>query len=157
MCASIRRPEKGEGHGTSTPPRAPIFARDTANYELHESVARRKRDHLIEKKLPSAYAGTGLADWLAKNAVDTLSVTGYMTHNCVASTVIHALHAGLAVEVLSDATGSLPCRAGRCTATTSSPRTRKRSSLPGERGSLSAVPAGRRSSSRCSCGRRRRS
>jgi nicotinamidase-related amidase len=100
------------------PPGAPIFARDSVYYELHESVARRKRDYLIEKKLPSAYAGTDLADWLAKNAVDTLSVAGYMTHNCVASTVIHALHAGLAVEVLSDATGSLPYanRAGRASA-----------------------------------------
>ena len=100
------------------PPGAPIFARDTPMYELHESVARRKRDHLIEKKLPSCFAGTDLADWIAKNGIDTLSVVGYMTHNCVASTVFHALHAGMAVEVLSDATGSLPYknRSGRTSA-----------------------------------------
>ena len=31
-----------------------------------------------------------------------------MTHNCDAATIFHASHAGLKVEVLEDATGSLP-------------------------------------------------
>jgi hypothetical protein len=40
-----------------------------------------------------------------------------MTHNCVDATVKHALHAGLAVECLADATGSLSYanRAGSAT------------------------------------------
>ena len=41
-------------------------------------------------------------------AVDTVTVAGYMTHNCVLSTIIHALHMGFAVEFLSDAAGSIP-------------------------------------------------
>ena len=91
----------------TAPAGAPIFNKGTPGWELHEVVASRPRDHYVEKALPSAYAGTDLADWLREQRIDTLSVTGYMTHNCVDSTVKQALHSGLAVEVLYDATGSL--------------------------------------------------
>lgn len=63
--------------------------------------------HCFQKKLPSAFAATGLAEWLAGNKIDTLAVSGYMTHNCVDSTIKHAFHSGLAVEYLADASGSL--------------------------------------------------
>lgn len=92
----------------TAPGGAPIFDKGTHGWHLHEVVACRPHDHYIEKFLPSAFAGTGLADWLAEHGIDTLTVVGYMTHNCVASTVMQALHAGLAVEVLHDATGALP-------------------------------------------------
>lgn len=100
------------------PASAPLFAQGSAGWQLHDSVARRPHALLVEKKLPSAFAGTGLAGWIERCRIDTLCVAGFMTHNCVASTVIHALHAGLAVEVLSDATGSVPYanRAGRASA-----------------------------------------
>ncbi|TKC89772.1 cysteine hydrolase [Trinickia terrae] len=90
------------------PADAPIFARGTEGAELHPVVASRPHDHYVEKSLPSAFAGTDLADWLAANQIDTLTVAGYMTHNCDASTIFHALHAGYAVEFLADATGSVP-------------------------------------------------
>jgi nicotinamidase-related amidase len=50
--------------------------------------------------------------------VDTLTVVGYMTHNCDASTIFEAMHRGLAVEFLSDASGALPYAnsAGRASA-----------------------------------------
>ncbi|HLX02636.1 MAG TPA: cysteine hydrolase family protein [Trinickia sp.] len=90
------------------PANAPIFARGSEGGELHPVVASRPRDHFLEKSLPSAFTGTDLADWLKANEIDTLTVVGYMTHNCDASTINHALHAGFAVEFLSDATGSVP-------------------------------------------------
>nr|WP_245316300.1 isochorismatase family protein [Mesorhizobium wenxiniae] len=71
-------------------------------------ISRRSRDHYVEKTLPSAFTGTDLEDWLRANAIDTITVVGYMTHNCDLSTVIHAVHMGFAVEFLSDATGSVP-------------------------------------------------
>lgn len=100
------------------PAGAPLFAKGSPGWQLNQTVARRKRDHYLEKTLPSAFAGTDLADWIARTRIDTLAVAGYMTHNCVASTVMHALHAGLAVEVLGDATGSVPYanRAGEASA-----------------------------------------
>jgi len=94
------------------PAGAPIFAKGSPGWQLHEVVAGRSRDHYIEKTLPSAFTGTDLADWIAKNEIDTLVVIGYMTHNCVDSTIKHALHAGLAVEFLPDAAGSVPYENG---------------------------------------------
>ncbi|BCF96033.1 isochorismatase [Paraburkholderia sp. PGU19] len=91
-----------------TPPGSPIFARGSEGAELHGVVASRKYDHHVEKALPSAFTDTDLADWLAAREIDTLTVVGYMTHNCDASTIVHALHMGLAVEFLDDATGSVP-------------------------------------------------
>lgn len=90
------------------PAASPIFATGSPGWQLHPEVARRPHDHLVHKTLPSAFAGTDLADWLAAHAVDTLSVCGYMTHNCDASTIVHALHAGLTVEWLADASGAVP-------------------------------------------------
>ncbi|ASV98234.1 cysteine hydrolase family protein [Paraburkholderia aromaticivorans] len=90
------------------PASSPLFARGGSGAQLHPAVAERARDHYVEKSLPSAFTGTDLADWLAARQIDTLTVTGYMTHNCDASTINHAVHAGLAVEFLHDATGSVP-------------------------------------------------
>ncbi len=91
-----------------TPAGSPIFARGSEGAELHAVVASRAYDHHVEKALPSAFTNTDLADWLAAREIDTLTVVGYMTHNCDASTIVHALHMGLAVEFLDDATGSVP-------------------------------------------------
>lgn len=90
------------------PADSPLFARGSVGAELHPVVASRARDHYVEKALPSAFAGTDLAAWLAARGIDTLAVAGYMTHNCDASTVFDATHAGLAVEFLEDATGAVP-------------------------------------------------
>lgn len=90
------------------PAGSPVFAPGSNGWELHEVVRSRTWDHYFEKKLPSAFAGTNLASWLSEHQIDTLAVAGYMTHNCVDSTIKHTFHAGLAVEFLSDASGSLP-------------------------------------------------
>ncbi|RUV70277.1 MAG: cysteine hydrolase [Mesorhizobium sp.] len=90
------------------PETSPIFAKGSHGAELHPEISRRSRDHYVEKTLPSAFTGTDLEDWLRANAIDTITVVGYMTHNCDLSTVIHAVHMGFAVEFLSDATGSVP-------------------------------------------------
>ena len=90
------------------PATSPIFAAGSEGAALHAVVASRERDHEITKSLPGAFTGTDLAEWLVQHQIDTLTVTGYMTHNCDASTINHAVHAGLSVEFLHDATGSVP-------------------------------------------------
>ncbi|ESZ70517.1 isochorismatase hydrolase [Mesorhizobium sp. L103C119B0] len=89
------------------PETSPVFAKGSHGGELHPEIARRSRDHYVEKSLPSAFAGTDLEAWLRANTIDTITVIGY-THNCDLSSIIHAAHVGFAVEFLSDATGSLP-------------------------------------------------
>ena len=90
------------------PPGSPIFTADGEGGALHPDVAVRPRDHLVEKTLASAFVGTDLEQWLRAEAIDTLTVAGFMTHNCVLSTIIQAAHSGFAVEFLSDAAGSIP-------------------------------------------------
>lgn len=90
------------------PEGSPVFARGTSGWELHPEVASRPHEHRIEKTLPSAFAQTDLGDWLAHHEIDTLTVVGYMTHNCDASTIVDAVHRGLTAEFLADATGAVP-------------------------------------------------
>jgi len=90
------------------PATSPLFARGSTGAALHDVVTSRPHAVVFEKSLPSAFAGTGLADWLSAHEIDTIVIAGYMTHNCDDSTVKHAVHAGLAVKFLVDATGSVP-------------------------------------------------
>jgi nicotinamidase-related amidase len=92
----------------TAPAGAPNFVKGTPGWELHPVVASRPRDHYVEKSLPSAFAGTDLAQWIEARGINTLAVIGYMTHNCVDSTIKHALHSGIAVEYMQDASGAVP-------------------------------------------------
>lgn len=90
------------------PEGAPVFARASEGAALHPAVAGRRRDHLVEKAMASALVGTDLVAWLRQREIDTLTVVGYMTHNCDDSTVRQAAHEGWKVEFLHDAAGALP-------------------------------------------------
>lgn len=90
------------------PEGAPVFARGSEAAALHPAVAGRPRDHLVEKTMASSFVGTDLGAWLRQREIDTLSIVGYMTHNCDDSTVRQAAHEGWKVELLHDAAGSLP-------------------------------------------------
>ncbi|MBB3121177.1 cysteine hydrolase family protein [Pseudoduganella violacea] len=90
-----------------TPEGSPIFAKGSAGWRLHPQIAELPIDHHVNKTMASSFAGTGLREWLAARSIDTLTIVGYMTHNCNASTVFQAAHEGLTVEVLDDATGAL--------------------------------------------------
>lgn len=91
------------------PEGAPVFAAGSAGWELHPEVERRvgptaKR---VTKSFSDIFASTGLAAWFRENEIDTLTLVGYMTNNCVLSTAAAAEPLGLAIEVLSDATGAI--------------------------------------------------
>lgn len=102
----------------TAPAESPLFAINSDGWQLHPVVASRPRALLLSKNRASAFTGTGLAHWLADHAINTLTVVGYMTHNCNLSTINHAWHNGIAVEYLSDASGSVPYQnqAGRVSA-----------------------------------------
>ncbi|MGA0612352.1 cysteine hydrolase family protein [Caldimonas sp. KR1-144] len=102
----------------SAPAGAPVFDPGSPGWQLHPEVARRARDLLVDKPMASVFSGAGFADWLARERIDTLTIAGYMTHNCDASTIYEAAHRGLKVEWLHDASGSLPYEnaAGRASA-----------------------------------------
>lgn len=97
---------------------APIFDKGSERSQLHPEIARRGHDLHLEKSMASVFSNPGFAEWLARERIDTLAITGYMTHNCDASTIFEAAHRGLKVEWLHDASGSLPYEnaAGRASA-----------------------------------------
>ena len=87
---------------------APMFRRDSPEWQLHDAVEDRQRDKLIDKQLPGSFTGTDLEQWIRDNGIDTVTIAGYMTHMCCDTTARQAAHRGLKVEFLSDATGTLP-------------------------------------------------
>jgi nicotinamidase-related amidase len=89
-------------------PDRPFFQKGTPGWELHPEVAGRPRDLLVEKTLPGSFTGTPLEAWLRERGIDTVTIAGYMTHMCCDTTARQAVHRGLTVEFLSDATGTLP-------------------------------------------------
>lgn len=88
------------------PEQSPIFAKGSPAWQLHDEIAGRPSSHHINKTYASVFTGTDLEQWIADHGIDTLTIVGYMTHNCDAATIYEAAHKGLSVEFLSDASGS---------------------------------------------------
>lgn len=85
----------------------PFFQKGTPGWELHPEVKSRPHDLLVEKSLPGSFTGTLLEEWLREQDIDTVTIAGYMTHMCCDTTARQAVHRGLTVEFLRDATGTL--------------------------------------------------
>ena len=92
------------------PSDAPAFATGSPGWQLLAVMDGVDGQLAVEKALPSAFAGTQLQEWLQKAGVDTLTLIGFLTHNCIDSTAREALHRGYRVEVLADATGTVALR-----------------------------------------------
>ncbi|NJC23676.1 nicotinamidase-related amidase [Arthrobacter pigmenti] len=88
---------------------APVFAPGSPEFALHPEVESRRTDawKSIVKQYGSVYAGTDLAEWLRQNDVDTVTLVGYMTNNCILASAVEAEAIGFTTEVLSDATGAI--------------------------------------------------
>ncbi len=88
------------------PAGAPLFGEGSPGEAPLAGLAPAAGETVIYKRLPSAFAGTGLADVLAAKGIDTLLIAGYMTHNCVDSTAREAFHRGFRVAVVADASAT---------------------------------------------------
>src|SRR5699024_11962059 len=55
----------------------------------------------------SIYAGTDVAAWLQEQEVDTVTLVGYMTNNCILASAVEAERLGVNTEGLRDATGAI--------------------------------------------------
>ena len=91
------------------PAEAPLFAKGSTGHALHDGVAARATDAWLRssKAVASVLADDELVARLRELGVDTLTLVGYMTNNCVLGTAAAAEPMGFAVEVLSDATGAI--------------------------------------------------
>ena len=85
---------------------APVFAPGTPDFDLHPDIERRRTNAWkgVVKQYGSVYADTG---WLRQHDIDTVTLVGYMTNNCVLASAVEAEFLGFNTEVLSDATGAI--------------------------------------------------
>jgi nicotinamidase-related amidase len=92
------------------PEGAPVFAAGSDGHRLHPEVERRAEgaSKRVSKSVASVFEGNDLAEWLRADGIDTITLTGYMTNNCVVASAAAAEPLGFTVEVLSDATGAIP-------------------------------------------------
>lgn len=91
------------------PEGAPVFAAGSKGRRVHPEIephSRAASKHVV-KRFSSAFTADGLTAWLRAEGVDTLTLVGYMTNNCILATAAAAEPLGFAVEVLSDATGAV--------------------------------------------------
>lgn len=74
----------------------------TANWAIHPDVAPREGEVVIDKGVPDAFQGTGLAGVLAGLGVGRLVVMGAQSEVCVDTTCRRAFGLGFAVTLVSD-------------------------------------------------------
>ena len=87
----------------------PVFAPESSTFELRPEITKRADNaaYRFTKSFASIFAGTGLEEWLRERGIDTITIVGYMTNNCVIGSAAAAEPLGFTVEVLSDATGAI--------------------------------------------------
>jgi len=91
------------------PESSALFAAGSPGWALHPGLdshidASWKR---ITKTYASCFDHTDLAEWLHQHDVNTVTLVGYMTNNCILATAAAAPPLGFTAEVLSDATGAV--------------------------------------------------
>ena len=88
---------------------APVFNPTQPGFRLHPDVESRRTGEWksIVKQYGTVFAGTDLLAWLREREIDTITLVGYMTNNCVLASAAEAETHGLTAEVLSDATGAI--------------------------------------------------
>ncbi len=88
---------------------SPVFDPAQPGFELHPEIERRRTDSWLSvvKQYGTVFAGTDLLAWLREREIDTITLVGYMTNNCVLASATEAETHDLSAEVLSDATGAI--------------------------------------------------
>jgi nicotinamidase-related amidase len=89
-------------------PDAAFMAPGTAGVEIHESVAPRPGETVLQKHHPNSFLDTELEQRLRDAGVDRLVVCGMMTSMCIDATVRAGADLGFPVVVAHDACATMP-------------------------------------------------
>jgi nicotinamidase-related amidase len=86
----------------------------STGYEIVRALTPRDGETVVDKGLPNAFVGTDLAKHLTASGRKDLIVGGFMTHLCIAATVLSATDHGYMCTVAADtvATRDLPDATG---------------------------------------------
>lgn len=86
-----------------TPAGSPVFAEDSATSDFHCDIRPAANHAVVRKSSVSVFASTDLGTQLKQAGVETLVITGLMTHACVAGAARDAVPLGFNVIVAADA------------------------------------------------------
>jgi nicotinamidase-related amidase len=76
-------------------------------WQLNKELKPKSSDLIIDKKRYSAFQGTDLDDWLRKNGVEDLIISGVMTNLCCETTARDAFGYDYRVFFVADATATI--------------------------------------------------
>ncbi len=91
----------------------PLFNPEERWFQPAAPLIPRAGEEVVEKTMANAFAATELQKILAQTGRTQLIVIGYMTHNCVSSTVRAAKDLGYASTIVASATGTRDLPDGR--------------------------------------------
>ena len=91
----------------------PLFNPENGGYQPAAPLIPQTGETVIDKTMANAFAGTGLQRELEQIGRKKLIVIGFMTHNCVSSTVRAAKDLGYAITIVAPATGTRDLPDGR--------------------------------------------
>ncbi|WP_025108894.1 cysteine hydrolase family protein [Pseudomonas sp. H1h] len=83
-----------------------VFAIDGETVKFHKDMQPRARDVVLQKSTVSVFASTDLDQQLKKAGIQTLIISGLMTHACVAGAARDAAPLGYNVIVAADASAT---------------------------------------------------
>ncbi|MEI2297290.1 cysteine hydrolase family protein [Ensifer sp. MJa1] len=86
-----------------TPAGSAVFAEDSETSAFHPDIQPAANHAVVRKSSVSVFASTDLGEQLKRAGVDTLVITGLMTHACVAGAARDAVPLGFNVIVAADA------------------------------------------------------
>ena len=86
-----------------TPAGSPVFAEDSETSAFHWDIQPAANHSVVRKSSVSVFASTDLSIQLKQAGVETLVMSGLMTHACVAGAARDAVPLGFNVIVASDA------------------------------------------------------
>lgn len=86
-----------------TPPGSPIFAEGSDTAAFHADLQPAPHHHVVTKSSVSVFPTTDIDRQLKQAGIDTLVITGLMTHACVTGAARDAVPLGYGVMVVGDA------------------------------------------------------
>ena len=82
---------------------AGFFLENTRGAEIHEEITPLDSEKIVVKNYPNSFFNTELEKYLKEKGVESLIITGMMTHMCVDSTTRAAKDLGYKCTVIKDA------------------------------------------------------
>lgn len=83
-----------------------LFNPDIPYFKIVPQLSPVPGEAVVEKTFPNAFAGTDLAEVIARTGRKNLILIGYMTHMCVSSTARAALDLGFRSTIVASATAT---------------------------------------------------